>query len=105
MQASVDAGAVRHSSLPTFAQTPFFLARLAELPLVVAELLRELLDVLVVLLVGRVRAVRAAALHQLGRRLGEHALAAVAEDAAASDDSQERDVDLPRVAPCLGSGT
>src|SRR5262249_33227310 len=57
------------------------LADLLELPVVLGELLRQALDPAHALLVGRVRAVGAAAVDQLGRGLGEHALTSLSEDA------------------------
>jgi hypothetical protein len=72
-----------------------------ELPLVVAEPLGQLLDVLLDLLLRLVRAVGATALDQLGRGLGEHALAALAEDAVPRR-HEERDVDLPLLAFLAG---
>ena len=54
---------------------------LAELPRVVVEQLRRLVHERLVLRPGGVGTVGAAAVHELGRFLGEHALAAVAEDA------------------------
>ena len=80
MQASFDELAVTIS--------PFFFTRVVpvlalglELPLVGGEALGGLLDATVVLFVDEVRPVATTALHQLGRRPGEHALTAVAEDA------------------------
>jgi hypothetical protein len=52
-----------------------------ELPLVVREPLRGLLDAPAVLLVGEVGAVAATSLDQLGRGAGQHSLAPVTEDA------------------------
>ena len=72
----------------------FLQADLLELPLVVTQTLGELLDLLFDLLVGFVRAVGATTLHQLGRGLGEHALAPLAEDAVPRR-REERDIDLP----------
>src|SRR4029077_17256542 len=73
----------------TALETPF-----AELPLVVTELLGEPLDLPHVLLVGRMRSVRAATLDELGCRFGEHAGTALAEDAAVRR-CEEGHIDLP----------
>src|SRR5262249_6993455 len=75
---------------------------LSELPFGVGQLPGDALDVVAILLVGRVGAVRAAALHQLGRGLGEHALAALPEDALPRR-REERDVALPAL-PFLAAG-
>ena len=64
------------------------------LPLFGGQGCRRLLDPPGVLLVDQVGAVAAAALHELGRRPGEHALAAVAEDAGPVA-GEERGVEDP----------
>src|SRR5690606_15039508 len=70
-----------------------------ELPQIVGDVGDEALDGLAVGTIGEVRAVGAAPLHELGRGLRVHTLAARTEDAVPRR-AQEGHVDLPR-APVL----
>src|SRR5581483_2721475 len=87
--------------LPALRVDALLATGIAELPFVGAETLRDSHDVVAVLAVREVGAVRATALHHLRRALGEHALATAAEDALPRRE-EEGDVDLPAKAFFLG---
>ena len=94
---------VRHSSLPALAHTPFLSPIDLNCHSSSPSRLASFSTCSLTFFSGLVRAVRAAALHQLGRGLGEHALAALAEDAAPRR-HEERHVDLPLLAFLAGHG-